>query len=201
MSREQKNAPLPKFVVWWGGGERLALNLCGGAVKDQSEQSQQGYDARAIANLFLFWANEDEGRKGYTPIEIIKLVYIAHGWCLALLGKPLIFDQIEAWKHGPVISSLYHTFKRFGRRIIQGYAEYKDMEDDSGVVQDRIGDDYIKILSSVYHAYSDFIGYELARITHEPNSPWDQVRKSSSKLISNDLIKAEYENIRRHRRS
>lgn len=172
-------------------------------MEHQSEQSQQeqGYDARAIANLFLFWASEDKGRSGYTPIEIIKLVYIAHGWCLALLGKPLIFDQVEAWKHGPVISSLYHAFKRFGRRTIQGYAEYKDTEGKPGVVQDRIGNDYLKILNSVYHAYSGFVGYELARITHEPNSPWDQVRKSSSELIPNDLIKAEYENIRRHRRA
>ena len=50
-----------------------------------------------------------------TPIHILKLVYIAHGWSLAIGEHPLIRNEIEAWEYGPVIRSLYDAVKRYGR--------------------------------------------------------------------------------------
>jgi len=162
-------------------------------------QAAEGYDARAIANIFLSWARENgpEKREGFTPLEINKIVYIAHGWCLAILKKPLISDQVLAWKHGPVIRSIYDAFKRFGRDTIQGCAEYGPRDRESGgEVRSQVAEEYLKVLQAVYHAYDDFVGYEWAHLTHKPNSPWDQARKNSEKVISNDSIRAEYESIR-----
>jgi uncharacterized phage-associated protein len=50
-------------------------------------------------------------RKGLhiTPMQLLKLVYIAHGWSLAILGRDLFPDRIEAWKYGPVIPDLYRA--------------------------------------------------------------------------------------------
>lgn len=67
------------------------------------------YSAKAIANKFLDIA-ESEGAK-IDPMKMQKLVYIAHGWGLGFLGEPLITQDIEAWKYGPIISDLYHEFK------------------------------------------------------------------------------------------
>src|ERR1700736_6544090 len=72
----------------------------------------QTYDARAVANYFLQRANA-EGIP-ITPMAIQKLVYFAHGWMLAVYGRPLINQRIEAWEYGPVIRDLYQQFKRFG---------------------------------------------------------------------------------------
>jgi uncharacterized phage-associated protein len=74
--------------------------------------------ARAVANEFLRLAEED-GR-ALTPLQIIKLVYIAHGWMLALYQRPLITDCVEAWKYGPVIPQLYHDVNRYGAGSITG---------------------------------------------------------------------------------
>ena len=52
------------------------------------------HDSRAVANYFLTKA-KDAGKQ-LTPMQIIKLVYFAHGWSLGLLRSPLIDDQIEA---------------------------------------------------------------------------------------------------------
>ena len=78
------------------------------------------YSAKAIANYFLDKADEES--ISLTPMKIIKLVYIAHGWYLALTDKPLIKDYVEAWTYGPVIPDLYHEFKKYGNRPIQEYA-------------------------------------------------------------------------------
>src|ERR1700738_3701746 len=72
----------------------------------------QTYDARAVANYFLERAKA-EGIP-ITPMAIQKLVYFAHGWMLAVYGRPLINQRIEAWEYGPVIRDLYQQFKRFG---------------------------------------------------------------------------------------
>jgi len=162
------------------------------------EPMEQGYDARAIANLFLTWAREDKKSKSYTPMKIIKLVYIAHGWCLALLDKPLILEPVEAWRYGPVIRILYDTFKQSGNEPIQGLAEYNEVESKSGPVEEQIKEDCIEVIYSVYHSYGDFEAFQLANLTHRPASPWEKAIGASRTSIPNDIIKTEYERIRDH---
>jgi uncharacterized phage-associated protein len=55
------------------------------------------------------------GRAGYrlTPMQLVKLVFLCHGWMLGLYGKPLVRDRIEAWKYGPVIPKLYNAVKQY----------------------------------------------------------------------------------------
>ena len=33
-----------------------------------------------------------------TPMQVLKLVYISHGWMLGLLDQPLVAEAIEAWR-------------------------------------------------------------------------------------------------------
>src|SRR5713226_3390078 len=68
--------------------------------------------SRVVANELIRLASEDG--KSLTPLQIIKLTYIAHGWMLGLYQRPLVVDQIEAWKYGPVIPDLYHAMKDYG---------------------------------------------------------------------------------------
>lgn len=55
------------------------------------------HDARAVANYMLAVAE----KKGMTltPMQVLKLVYLAHGWSLAWFGRPLIRDDVEAWDY------------------------------------------------------------------------------------------------------
>ena len=53
-----------------------------------------------------------------TNMQIQKMVYIAHGYMLGAYGRPLISENVEAWKWGPVIPSLYRRFKKYGSDLI-----------------------------------------------------------------------------------
>ena len=160
------------------------------------------YSAKAVANYFLEVA-ELEG-KTLDPIQIQKLVYIAHGWHLALKRSPLIKESAEAWTYGPVIADLYHEFKKFGRGPIRGRAvELKSDQTkiwfevpsvEKGV--DNPSDTEI-FLDRVWEVYKRFTGIQLANLTHEPNAPWDVIRKRhprrESVRIPDKVIRKFYE--------
>jgi uncharacterized phage-associated protein len=45
-----------------------------------------------------------------------RLVYVAHGRCLAASGQPLTGDRPEAWPYGPVYRRLSGVLAPFGSR-------------------------------------------------------------------------------------
>ncbi|MBV9510077.1 MAG: DUF4065 domain-containing protein, partial [Caulobacteraceae bacterium] len=71
------------------------------------------HDSRTVANRFLELARE-RGQM-LTPMQLLKLVYIAHGWMLGLAGRPLIRDEVQAWQYGPVIPPLYNAVRSYRR--------------------------------------------------------------------------------------
>lgn len=73
-----------------------------------------GYTAKAVANHLLDFGLTRKNE--IPPLKMQKLVYISHGWHLALSdGKPLVSDEyVEAWPYGPVFPSVYHEFKHYG---------------------------------------------------------------------------------------
>ena len=60
------------------------------------------YSTQLIADYIIA-----HGGGALTPLQVIKLAYIAHGFTLALLGRSLVPEPIEAWRYGPVIPSIY----------------------------------------------------------------------------------------------
>ncbi|WP_366513810.1 type II toxin-antitoxin system antitoxin SocA domain-containing protein [Planktotalea sp.] len=67
-------------------------------------------------------------------MKLQKLVYIAYGWHLALSGKKLFTEEIEAWKHGPVVPSLYHEFKHLRENPITSFATSYDYNSEQEIV-------------------------------------------------------------------
>jgi uncharacterized phage-associated protein len=46
-----------------------------------------------------------------THLKIQKLLYFAQGWHLAYFDFPLFEDPVEAWKYGPVVTSVYYALR------------------------------------------------------------------------------------------
>ena len=63
-----------------------------------------------IAVEFLELAKNQTHYKEITTMQLLKLVYIAHGWMLGLYDKPLISDEVEAWQYGPFIRVINFFF-------------------------------------------------------------------------------------------
>src|SRR5258708_4237314 len=97
-------------VQRFGGGRRRGATSMA-ELEDEVSQAEP-WKTLAAANFFLAKGLEDG--VSIDPLKLQKLVYFAHGWHLAVTGKPLIDEYVEAWPYGPVIPSLYHRFKSYG---------------------------------------------------------------------------------------
>jgi uncharacterized phage-associated protein len=128
-------------------------------------------------------------RKGVelTPMQLMKLVYIAHGWSLAILEKDLFSDRIEAWKYGPVIPVLYQATKRFGRKSIP-FELISDEEPSPLKTAEQ------SFLEDVFDKYGHLDGIQLSSLTHKKETPWDlrYVPDMQNIEIPDDLIKQHY---------
>lgn len=80
-------------------------------------------NSEAVANYFI-QKSFDTGI-GLTPMKLLKLVYIAHGWHRGYFSENLINDAVQAWRYGPVIPDLYRKVKGYGRRDID--SQSRDM--------------------------------------------------------------------------
>lgn len=155
------------------------------------------YDAKAVANEFLKVA-EKEGKK-LTPMQLIKLVYFAHGWHLALTGDPLINENVEAWRYGPVIPSLYHEFKVFGNGVINREATRFDfVKTETGaftLVQRKpeipAGSYASQLIQRVWDVHKHLSAIQLSNMTHQPDSPWTLTpgKEFKGTDIPNEVIK------------
>lgn len=154
------------------------------------------YESRTIASYFLELANSED--KGLSPMKLIKLVYIAHGWHLGFTKRPLISDSISAWKYGPTIDGLYNRLRSFGTKRIT--EDIKDSDIILSEYQNVLMDEWLRgFLSGIWDSYKKYSAVELSTITHAQDTPWDTIwNKRNGKniygaIIPNDLIAAYYE--------
>lgn len=145
-----------------------------------------------IANFFLEKSFE-EGHQ-LTPIQIIKLTYLAHGWHLGLKGEPLLGEPIEAWKYGPVVPSLYHLVKDYGRAPVDQLLTV----DGKQQVLDREST-LVPLLERVWEVYGKrYDGMQLSTLTHQDGTPWHEVwearggKTAMNCIIPNDLIQRHF---------
>jgi uncharacterized phage-associated protein len=137
-----------------------------------------------VADDILKLAKRDG--KEITPLQLMKLVYISHGWCLAIHNKDLFSDTIQAWKYGPIIPNLYRATKAFDGRAIPLTKISDSALTISGVASD--------IIRQVWNKYGGLSDYTLSKLTHEDNAPWSLVYSDTKYYvkIDNELIRHYY---------
>lgn len=143
------------------------------------------YSSVTVANRFL--GHAAAAKNLLTPMQVLKLVYIAHGWSLGLTGRPLIRDDVEAWKYGPVIPTLYDTIRSYGARHIDA-----PLLASSGS-EEALDDASERIIRQTFEKYGAYSGPALSRLTHMPGTPWERVYDGSfGAVIPVDLIEDHY---------
>jgi uncharacterized phage-associated protein len=124
-----------------------------------------------------------------TPLQVMKLAYMAHGWHMATHGDPLVNEQVQAWQYGPVLPDLYRALKHFGSGAV-------DPSWLSRMLFDRTEptDAEASSIKSIFDVYGRYSGPALSNLTHKPGSPWSQIWRPgvTNLVIPNDLIRQHY---------
>ena len=113
----------------------------------------------ALANEFIDRANSCG--KQLTQMQLQKLVYIAHGWNLAINGSPLTEDTPQAWDYGPVYRDLWLALRSFGKSAVNEKI--------------KIG----QVGAGIFHAC------QLSAMTHKQGTPWYQIYEVEGKKKGN----------------
>lgn len=161
-------------------------------------------NAISIANYFIDKSNSIPNSKyQLTLLRLVKYVYIAYGFALALIDKKIIderFDKVEAWKYGPVIPSVYHSFKHNQNNPIKEKSFvpiHEDMYGDLSFVAPNIVDEEIKkILNIVWLRYENMSTAELIQLLHRKGTPWEYCYKQGENVeIPDPMTKLYYQKI------
>ncbi len=142
------------------------------------------YNPLKISNFFI----QEYGRDNkITPMKLVKLVYISHGWYLGITDNALIDQNPEAWQYGPVIPSVYHFYKTCGSSSIDpDKYNYSDSE-----LPEKIK----SLLRKIWQVYNEYSALQLSDMTHRVGSPWYQTvhnRLNYTQQIHDNLIRDYY---------
>ena len=102
---------------------------------------------------------------------------------LGIHGKPLHYDEWEAWKYGPVLPVIYHNLSYFVASPVESMIQFADDPD--------FDDAERAIIDYIQREYRPVGAQRLSQLTHVKGSPWDQTRRrrwGNNVVIPNDLI-------------
>lgn len=134
-----------------------------------------------VANFFIsLGMSESESEDYMTNLRLNKLMYFAQAWSLVLRGKPLFTEPIEAWTLGPVIPSVYHKYKGYGKSQITSI--------DSQFRLDFLDDEEQQLLFATMAYYGDYSTHGLVDLSHETDSPWAKACDVKASVIQPDDI-------------
>ena len=103
-------------------------------------------------------------RSGWTltNLQMQKMTYIAHMYCLGVHEIPLVSGTFEAWDLGPVHPMLYHMLKGYGAKPIRPGGLFMAAD---------LSDDYLGV--DILDQAVDFLDRrELVNITHWKYGAW-----------------------------
>lgn len=144
------------------------------------------YPAAAIANYFI--KKNRETPADLTHLKIQKLLFFAQGWFIANYGIPLFDESFEAWRHGPVVRSIYHSLSGSKDSIID-HEITSVFTDESGqpkygAPEIEEGDSIAKtFLDSFWRLYSPINAFQLSAMTHQPGTPWYKIYERYNKCL------------------
>lgn len=153
------------------------------------------YNPLVISNFFINKSLETGIE--LTPMKLLKLVYISHGWFMGYNDDPLISDAVLAWEHGPVIRKVYDRFKVYGRNQITSLT---DINFDGTFEDAEIGPTDSKVksfLELIWKKYHQYDGLTLSALTHKAGSPWARTIKiyGRNSIIPNEFIREYYKKL------
>lgn len=121
-----------------------------------------------------------------TPLMLQKLIYFIQGESYALNGKPMFYENCQAWVHGPVYPEVYDMFRDF---------KYNPIEDARFAIfegaEEELTDEERRAIDLVVNTFGEYSGKVLERITHE-ETPWKLARRGyADNIPSNESITME----------
>ncbi|MDR1182822.1 MAG: DUF4065 domain-containing protein [Bacteroidales bacterium] len=160
--------------------------------------------AIAVANYFIDLAKKEN--VNIYQFGLIKRVYVTHGFCLAVFDRSALdpnYDVVEAWKNGPVIPSVYHSFKHNRNNPIIEKSVIAEIGNKTfDFITPELNDtDVQEVAGAVWKRYLNMNDFELIKLLHRKGTPWGLCYQEGKNEIIPDLYtKTYYKKLLNHER-
>ena len=140
-------------------------------MQGEKEESVLPVDARDVANYILDVA--DQHAIPITNLALQKILYFCQGNFLTHYDKHLFHNPIEAWKFGPVIRSVYESFRIFGSEPIAARVLHNDALDRRVYAEQFEPDGPTRdFLNTIILSFAKMSPSSLVHLTHAHGGPW-----------------------------
>jgi uncharacterized phage-associated protein len=133
--------------------------------------------AIAVANWMI--AENLKDNRDLTHLKLQKLLYYAQGWFLAFFDYPLFYNNILAWKYGPVIESVYLALSYSGKKNVSKILDEEILIDgEYFLIQPQLDPDNTDVSSFLevfWPQYSVIDVHTLVNSTHAEGTPWHTI--------------------------
>lgn len=128
------------------------------------------HDVRAVANYILDSAHSYR-IENVTLMQLLKLVYLSHGWSLVFSNTPLVRQLPQAWQLGVIYPTIYKQLVKcgntpIGKRLIDKYTNLT-------FTTNMLSETQQKIIKAVCLSYGRMNAYDLSNIITKRGSPWE----------------------------
>lgn len=122
--------------------------------KDDNENMKSVKVANYIRHLARVYGDDE-----LTALKLQKLLYYSYAYYLVFQKEKLFDSKIEKWKHGPVVSDIWHLIDK------------KEFLKTPPEVDDELTVEQKTIIEDVFKVYGRYAAWTLRCMTHE-ESPW-----------------------------
>ncbi|CAH9066242.1 hypothetical protein PSEHALCIP103_03547 [Pseudoalteromonas haloplanktis] len=130
-----------------------------------------------VAKVLVNYQNQEDS--DLSNLKLQKLVWYCLGFCGALTGKKLFDDEIKAWEHGPVVPTLYHELKKFGRNPVE-----LDVNPD---LEEKFEKEQLEVIYEVAEVFGKYSAWKLRNMTHE-EAPWLNHESTAGTIPFNEIV-------------
>lgn len=134
------------------------------------------YPALAVAHAFVTKGIKEDAP--ITQMKLQKLVFFAHGLYLATEhSRPLINENFQAWKFGPVVPEIYHAYKYYGDEKITDFFWMFGSESKWDEMLKNADQKSQEAIDATWSSLKTMDAIKLSNWTHKEGSPWQKIYK------------------------
>lgn len=147
------------------------------------------YDALTIAKWIINKVHPE-------PLKLQKLLYLSQGYSYAFHDRPLFYDELEGWVHGPVVREVYNIFRNYQFNNIDINFQIEELDIEATEVLNYVIDNFskydAKYLENLSHKQEPWI---LSRNGLDPDERSDKTitKESISNYFINEVFQPEME--------
>ena len=126
-------------------------------------------------------------------LKLQKLLYFVYKKYLQDTGRPLFEEYFEVWTYGPVLPSVYHTFKKYDSSDIDDYAYAKFDVSKKILIVSRSDTSFYEALNWVWTVYGYYNARMLVDLTHEDDTAWSLAdKREEAYLDDRDILQEKW---------